>query len=253
MGILQTWNYFAARHTDAMAVQTTASRDNTIVLLTVQVIFFFISSYIYFSSRIHRLTEGRSRLSAAAFGIYIIAYLCILPQRVTYLCLSRYELRSFLKLGTTKPITTLQSAASFACDILITTYLCLFLKSQKGDMIKTNLMMDRLIHDAINCGVLTALSSGMNMVLFLAVPDTFWFFLGLAPSSKLYMNSMMATLNGRHQIRKTFNDKEWNSIPIGTLATSPGGDSRSNQDQDSFAAVEFAKTTSLASVASSAV
>ncbi|KAK6984543.1 hypothetical protein R3P38DRAFT_3231475 [Favolaschia claudopus] len=94
----------------------------------------------------------------------------------------RYELRSFLKLGTTKPITTLQSAASFACDILITTYLCLFLKSQKGDMIRTNLMMDLLIHDAINRGVLTALSSGINMVLFLAVPDTFWYFLGLAPS-----------------------------------------------------------------------
>ncbi|KAK7034109.1 hypothetical protein R3P38DRAFT_3184833 [Favolaschia claudopus] len=53
--------------------------------------------------------------------------------------------------------------------------------------------MDLLIHDAINRGALTALSSGINMVLFLAVPDTFWFFLGLAPSSKLYMNSMMAT------------------------------------------------------------
>lgn len=66
---------------------------------------------------------------------------------------------------------------------------------------RTNTMMDLLIRDAINRGALTALSSGVTMVLvshisrrrapahlvspqFLALPDTFWFFLGLAPSSK---------------------------------------------------------------------
>jgi hypothetical protein len=35
-----------------------------------------------------------------------------------------------------QPITTLQAAASLACDLLITIYLCLFLKSQKGEMMK---------------------------------------------------------------------------------------------------------------------
>ncbi|KAJ7827211.1 hypothetical protein B0H13DRAFT_1917778 [Mycena leptocephala] len=104
-----------------------------------------------------------------------------------------YQLRSYLKLGETKPITTVQSAASLACDLLITIYLYLFLTSQKGEMMKTNFMIDMLIYDAINRGMLTALSSGINMVLFLALPDTFWFFLGLAPSSKLYMNSFLTS------------------------------------------------------------
>ncbi|KAJ7239192.1 hypothetical protein B0H12DRAFT_1237639 [Mycena haematopus] len=135
-----------------------------------------------------------------------------------------YELRSFLKLGETKAITTLQSAASVACDVLITIYLCLFLKSQKGNVTKTNTMMNMLIHDAINRGILTALSSCLNMILFLALPDTFWFFLGLAPSSKLYMNSMLSTLNTRQHIRDRLasNDRGWNSIQMGTLATSDG-------------------------------
>ncbi|KAJ7892021.1 hypothetical protein B0H13DRAFT_2340324 [Mycena leptocephala] len=111
----------------------------------------------------------------------------------------RYKLRSFLKLDETKPITTVQSAASLACDIFITIYLCLILTTQEGEMMKTNSMMDMLIYDANNHGTLTALSSGVNMVLFLALPDTFWFFLGLAPC--MDMNSMLATLNTRQRIR----------------------------------------------------
>ncbi|KAJ7149010.1 hypothetical protein C8R43DRAFT_1128772 [Mycena crocata] len=49
---------------------------------------------------------------------------------------------------------------------------------------------------------------------FLVLPDTFWFFLGLAPSTKLYMNSMLATLNACQRIRNKIDagDKGWNSI-----------------------------------------
>ncbi|KAF7354620.1 hypothetical protein MSAN_01375400 [Mycena sanguinolenta] len=81
----------------------------------------------------------------------------------------------------------------------------------------TNSMVDMLIHDAITRGVLTSVSSGVNMILFLALPNTFWFFLGLAPN--IYMNSMLATLNSRQHIRDKVaaNDKGWNSIPMATL------------------------------------
>ena len=41
----------------------------------------------------------------------------------------------------------------------------------------------------------------LNLVLFLALPGTFYFFIGLMPSSKLYMNTMLATLNTRQHIR----------------------------------------------------
>ncbi|KAJ6583395.1 hypothetical protein DFH09DRAFT_1435788 [Mycena vulgaris] len=74
-----------------------------------------------------------------------------------------YELCSFEKLDETKPINTLQAAASLACDLFITAYLCIFLTSQN------------------NRGTLTALSSGLTMVLLLVLPDTFWFFLDLRP------------------------------------------------------------------------
>lgn len=227
-------------------------------LETVQVVFFFRSSYsrfvemfgelqtnliwedslqllasylsaftvqIFFASRIYQLTKGRGRLSLAAIGIYTILALALvqISAGIAQTILS-YKLRSYLKLGETKAITTLQTAASLACDVLITVYLCIFLESQKGELMRTNTMVDTLIYHAINRGVLTTLSSGATMVLFLVLPDTFWFFVGLAPSSKLYMNSMLATLNARQYIRDKMqsSDKGWNSIPLSTIPTTQG-------------------------------
>ncbi|KAJ6577855.1 hypothetical protein B0H19DRAFT_569882 [Mycena capillaripes] len=248
MGLLQTWIYFSGRPTDAGSVKWTVLV--VLTLETIQVIFFFRTSYfrfverfgeiqifliwadslqllaaylsafivqLYFASRILKLTKGRGKFSLSAIGIYAILLLAVVQILAGIAqTIKSYQLRSFLKLGETKAITTLQAAASLACDLLITTYLCLFLKSQKGEMMKTNSMMDMLIYDAINRGTLTALSSGVTIVLFLALPDTFWFFLGLAPSSKLYMNSMLATLNTRQRIRDKMasNDRGWNSIPM---------------------------------------
>ncbi|KAJ6544331.1 hypothetical protein B0H19DRAFT_299808 [Mycena capillaripes] len=267
MGLLQTWIYFSGRPADAGSIKWTVLV--VLALETIQVIFFFRSSYfrfverfgeiqifliwadslqliaaylsafivqLYFASRILKLTKGRGKFSLSAIGIYAILLLAVVqirtlhylsikfPRRVHKLAVAgvaqtirSYQLRSYLKLGETKAITTLQAAASLACDLLITIYLCLFLKSQKGEMIKTNSMVDMLIYDAINRGTLTALSSGVTMVLFLALPDTFWFFLGLAPSSKFYMNSMLATLNTRQRIQDKMasNDKGWNMVATG--------------------------------------
>ncbi|KAJ7932310.1 hypothetical protein B0H13DRAFT_2307867 [Mycena leptocephala] len=176
---------------------------------------------IYFASRIHQLTKGRGRFSLAALGIYTIYALAVVQilAGIAQTVLS-YELRSFLRLDETKPVTSLQTAASLACDLLITAYLSIFLTSQKGGIVQTNSLMNMLIYDAINRGVLTALSSGVTMVLFLTLPNTFWFFLGLAPSSKLYMNSMLGSLNIRQRIRDRLasTDKGWNLIPMAPIA-----------------------------------
>ncbi|KAJ7916278.1 hypothetical protein B0H13DRAFT_2450013 [Mycena leptocephala] len=249
MGVLQTWIYFAGRPTDVASIKWTVLV--VLALETIQVIFFFRSSYfrfvqrfgeiqidliwadslqllaaylsafivqLYFATRIFKLTKGRrGKFSLLAIGIYTILVLAVVQilAGIAQTILS-YELRSFLKLGETKPITTLQAAASSPATSSSLSIFAFLMWSNR-----TNSMMDMLIYDAINRGTLTALSSGVTMVLFLALPDTFWFFLGLAPSSKLYMNSMLATLNTRQRIRDKIatNDKGWNSIPMGTIAT----------------------------------
>ncbi|KAJ7315636.1 hypothetical protein DFH08DRAFT_820552 [Mycena albidolilacea] len=130
----------------------------------------------YFATRIHKPIQP---LRLSAFGIYAILLLAVVQivagiiqtiwscngylytQHPTAPRHTRCELRSILKLDDMKAIHTLQSTASHACD-LITTYLCLFLKHQKGEMMRTNTVIDILIRDAINRSVLTALSSVVN-------------------------------------------------------------------------------------------
>ncbi|KAJ7176427.1 hypothetical protein C8R43DRAFT_1118955 [Mycena crocata] len=276
-GMLQVWMYFSASPTDPASIKWTVSI--VAVLETIQVIFFSVSSYsrfvklfgvpqtnliwadslqllcaflsafvvqLFFANRIIKLTKGRGKFSLKAFGIYVILALAFIEILAGIAQVAwTYQIRSFLKLDQTKITATIQSGASFACDVLITSYLCLFLKNQKGEMMKTNHMVDALIYDAINRGTLTAMSSFVTLVLFLVLPNTFWFFLGLAPSSKLYMNSMLATLNTRQRIRNKIDagDKGWdsigNSIPLSTLQIGNKNTSGQSQSIPSIAAVDL--------------
>ncbi|KAJ7071722.1 hypothetical protein B0H15DRAFT_88247 [Mycena belliarum] len=154
----------------------------------------YISQFIvqiYFASRIFRLNRERSKLlRTSSLGIYIIIFLAVIQ-----ICAGiaqtiwTYQIRSYLKLDKTKAVTTLQTVASLACDIGITVYLCVFLKRHKNGLPRTESMMNSLMINAVHRGMLTVLTSAFTTALFLAYPNTFWFFLPLAPSSKLYMNS----------------------------------------------------------------
>ncbi|KAJ7849432.1 hypothetical protein B0H13DRAFT_2361241 [Mycena leptocephala] len=126
-----------------------------------------------------------------------------------------YKLRSFLKVGETKLITTVQFTASLACNILIT--ICSHKSERRNDDVfnvclaakNSTYDPDGVVfwsqHGSGNAHICVSLSSTYDSSQFLALPDTFWFFLGLASSSKLYMNGMLTTyvlgFNTRRRIR----------------------------------------------------
>ncbi|KAJ7916283.1 hypothetical protein B0H13DRAFT_2269968 [Mycena leptocephala] len=69
----------------------------------------------------------------SAIGIYIVVgppgrYTDMIGQTIWY------QIRSDLNLDKTKAITTLETAASLACDIVIAVYLCVFLARNKNGM-----------------------------------------------------------------------------------------------------------------------
>jgi len=116
-------------------------------------------------------------------------------------------IRSFLYFQDTKASYILQSAATLACDIAITVSLLWNLGGHKNEGLldTTNNMLDKLMVNAINRGVLTALCAAINIILFLSIPNTFWFFIGILLSGKLYMNSALASLNSRQYIKDSAN------------------------------------------------
>jgi len=125
------------------------------------------------------------------------------------------EIEKFSQLGAARTSRSLQSVAAFLCDVMITASLVRRLGRHKGSLKSTNTMLDNLMIIAINRGSLTAICALLNLILFLALPGTFWFFIGLTLSGKLYMNSALATLNSRqHLVKSSQRSQGTSEIPL---------------------------------------
>ncbi|KAJ7204058.1 hypothetical protein GGX14DRAFT_647476 [Mycena pura] len=207
IGLLQTWLYFHGRSSDTAFI----SYSVLLVLLveTAQIVFFFRSSYSRFVDlfgviQLELIWVDALQLATSYVGAFIVQV--FFATRI-YIITKGQGLGRFSLANVGVHTIFVLSVTSLLAGIAQTVW-------------STNNMMDRLLFEAINRGTLTALASVVNLILFLALPGTFWF-IGLAPSSKLYMNSMLATLNTRQRIREQIASVDkgcWNSIPIGTVS-----------------------------------
>ncbi|KAJ7734729.1 hypothetical protein B0H14DRAFT_3898792 [Mycena olivaceomarginata] len=182
---------------------------------------------LYFASRIYCLTRESRVYEGSALGTYIVVILAFVQVSagIAQTILS-YQIRSYLKLDQTKAITTLQTAASLACDVAITGYLCAFLHKNKQGLPRTQKVLNKLMmkrresrhahghlvrmhHD------LASRIPGYLLVLHIPRPQqqTFVFrFPLLIILHTVYMNSMLATLNLRQYMRNQILGNDWNTI-----------------------------------------
>ncbi|KAJ6489267.1 hypothetical protein C8R47DRAFT_1215619 [Mycena vitilis] len=190
---------------------------------------------IFFANRIYLLTRASvSMYRTSAAGIYIVIILAITQMSAGIAqTIVSYQLRSFMKLDETKVVTTVQAAGSLVCDLVITVYLCVFFQRNKNGLPRsTKKILNALMINAVKRGLLTAASSALTLILFLVAPNTFWFLLGLAPNSTLYMNSMFATLNLRQHIRDKVLDNNLHTIQMDDIPS---------DRHMSFSVIEFIK------------
>ncbi|KAH7906532.1 hypothetical protein BJ138DRAFT_1162396 [Hygrophoropsis aurantiaca] len=88
------------------------------------------------------------------------------------------------------------------CDIAITVSLCYHFHYRKNGFKLTETLLDKLSVYSLNRGVLTFIVQLLNMVFFIASPDTDIWALFHMSLSKVYMISFLATLNRRERLRK---------------------------------------------------
>ncbi|KAJ7460230.1 hypothetical protein FB451DRAFT_1270664, partial [Mycena latifolia] len=109
---------------------------------------------------------------------------------------------SFADVDQTKTTTIINCIASVLCDSLITLGLCWRLHTSRTGIQATNNLLNYLIIVAINRGMLTSITAILQIILFFARPNSFYFFAMTWLNSKLYMNSMLATLNTREHAKR---------------------------------------------------
>ncbi|KAF9000781.1 hypothetical protein BDZ89DRAFT_1147170 [Hymenopellis radicata] len=137
-------------------------------------------------------------LAIASFGLGIVTTVHLFQDRlVTSIAAREFSLRSADHKWPCPRICCLN-------DIIITVALCYFLHIHRSAAIaSTGQLIDSLILYAVSRGVLTAITQIMFLVLNVGLPhDTYW-----QPFhqvvGKLYVNSVLATLNVRKRLNAT--------------------------------------------------
>ncbi|KAH9169097.1 hypothetical protein EDB89DRAFT_1908849 [Lactarius sanguifluus] len=99
-------------------------------------------------------------------------------------------------------VFTLGLSTACTVDIGITVAMCYFLQTSRTGFGEMDHIIDTIMLYTFNTGALTCVTTVVSMICWLTMPRNL-IFLGLHFAiSKLYANSLLATLNGRHSIRK---------------------------------------------------
>lgn len=99
-------------------------------------------------------------------------------------------------------VFTLGLSQACVVDIGITAAMCYYLHTSRTGSGETDHLIDAIMLYTFNNGALTCVTTIISMICWLAMPRNL-VFLGLHFAiSKLYVNSLLATLNSRRSIRK---------------------------------------------------
>ncbi|KZP31556.1 hypothetical protein FIBSPDRAFT_883324 [Athelia psychrophila] len=104
--------------------------------------------------------------------------------------------KKFSAFDTLLPVACAWQVSTMVCDIAITVAITYHLRRHKGGIQATDRMLDRIIQLTLQNGLLTALASLMDLILYLSTPKPFHVaFTFLMP--KLYANTVLSSLNAR--------------------------------------------------------
>ncbi|KAG9225238.1 hypothetical protein CCMSSC00406_0007069 [Pleurotus cornucopiae] len=92
-----------------------------------------------------------------------------------------------------------------ACDILISISLVYYLNKWRSEIRRTENVIDGIIVYVVGVGVVTSAFSALVFITWLALPHQFLFMLFFSILSKLYVNSLLVTLNARASLRNKNN------------------------------------------------
>ncbi|KAI0812363.1 hypothetical protein BC629DRAFT_1589144 [Irpex lacteus] len=152
----------------------------------------------FFCHRLHKLSKGNFFLTVP------IAFVALF--RLVAACVTTAEmirLQSFSAfVAQFKWVFTLGLALSSIADVLIASGMCFFLKQNRTGTSDLDRIIDAVIYYTIENGILTSVATILSLVFWLATPHTL-VYMGLHFAiSKLYANSLLASLNARTTLRQ---------------------------------------------------
>ncbi|KAJ8696824.1 hypothetical protein PTI98_006657 [Pleurotus ostreatus] len=160
--------------------------------------------HCFFVHRLFKLSERNWYITVpmGVLALLRVAFACLTTSKmIIFKSISQF-IREF------RWSFTLGLALSCALDIIITASLCYFLLRNRKQTSSMNHVIDSLMLYAFENGSLTCAATVMSMICWLTMPSNLVFMGIHFFISKLYANSLLATLNTRNHLKKGPRDAE---------------------------------------------
>ncbi|TFK63032.1 hypothetical protein BDN72DRAFT_340399 [Pluteus cervinus] len=189
------WNYLIAFFGVSSHIAEIPSTLPVTIVLTAILTFFV---HCFFAHRIFRLSRSNWYIT---IPILVLAFCRLCSASVTGAEMLRLHTYQAFK-AQFRWVFSLGLALSSAADVTITISLCMLLRSSRTRSLSLNHIIDSLILYTFETGTLTAAATIASMICWLTMNDNL-VFMGLHfVIGKLYANSLLATLNSRHELRR---------------------------------------------------
>ncbi|KII90807.1 hypothetical protein PLICRDRAFT_39397 [Plicaturopsis crispa FD-325 SS-3] len=92
---------------------------------------------------------------------------------------------------------------SAVTDIIIAVSMCFYLRQRRQNTFrKTAALLDKLMYWTVQTGLITSVATTFELCFFLAMRSTFVWIAPQLTITKLYSNTLLATLNGRETLKR---------------------------------------------------
>jgi len=175
---------------------------------TIWIVEFFVASLTffivqcYFINKIWALLAGKSYRYWLTGVVAVLALACFAGGvGVCYISSLNHSLMFILTKAEIP--ACLQQVAAVITDVYITLSLCVVLRGSQAGFERTKTLLDKLTVYAIHRGILTATVQLLHFATYLATyhNSSFVWMIFHIPSTKIYVNSLLAVLNVRHHLR----------------------------------------------------
>jgi len=197
--MISTWNYFIHHFGNALIIDEIPWTLASTIAITAVLTFIV---HCFLAWRIHLLLKKNWCISGP---IIVMATLRLMAAMAT--TGEMIKLRSFDKYSQDFGwLFTIGLGLSSAVDCVITITLCYHLRSNRKGTSSLNGMIDSLVIYTFETGALTCIAAILSMIFWLVMPHNRVFLALHFVISKLYANSLLATLNMRVALsRRTSN------------------------------------------------
>lgn len=154
-----------------------------------------------FAQRFYRLSKGNIIVTAWIMAVSVTDLVCGIV-----IAAKAFGISTYLELDKLSSLLYLNFAAGTTSDLSVALALSWLLLRSRTGFRKTDTLINILMAYTVNTGLIVGIDAALGMITYIVMPNNFVFLAFYLLLSKLYLNSYLATLNARDELRERVDD-----------------------------------------------